>query len=166
MAIVASVAADRVDSLEARPGRQSRTGCRWSIIVVFGGATLLLQDKTFIMWKPTVLYGLFGAILAVGKVGFGRDLIALPDEGLTLPAAVWTRLTWAWVAFFVFMGVANWYVAFHFSDRDLGRLQGLGRHRALSRVRARCRSLACALRHRGDRVSFRRARRPPPRDGA
>ena len=25
------------------------------IIVVFGGATLLLQDKTFIMWKPTVL---------------------------------------------------------------------------------------------------------------
>ena len=34
------------------------------IIVVFGGATLLLQDKTFIMWKPTVLYGLFAVILA------------------------------------------------------------------------------------------------------
>src|SRR5258705_13056987 len=47
-----------------------------AIIVVFGGATLLLQDETFIKWKPTVLYGLFGAILAVGKVGFGRDLIA------------------------------------------------------------------------------------------
>src|SRR6476646_471554 len=47
-----------------------------AIIVVFGGATLLLQDETFIKWKPTVLYGLFGAILAVGKIGFGRDLIA------------------------------------------------------------------------------------------
>ena len=86
------------------------------IIVVFGGATLLLQDKTFIMWKPTVLYGLFGAILAVGKLGFGRDLLAYLMKGVTLPAAIWTRLTWAWVAFFVFMGVANWYVAFHYSE--------------------------------------------------
>jgi intracellular septation protein len=23
--------------------------------------------------------------------------------------------TWSWVAFFAFMGVANWYVAFHYS---------------------------------------------------
>src|SRR5688572_26008592 len=30
------------------------------IIVVFGGATLILQDETFIKWKPTVLYWLFG----------------------------------------------------------------------------------------------------------
>ena len=27
-----------------------------AVIVVFGGATLLLQDETFIKWKPTVLY--------------------------------------------------------------------------------------------------------------
>ena len=47
------------------------------IIVVFGGATLLLQDEAFIMWKPTVLYGLFGAILAVGKLG---TAVATPDE--------------------------------------------------------------------------------------
>jgi intracellular septation protein len=86
------------------------------IIVVFGGATLLLQDKTFIMWKPTVLYGLFGAILAVGKIGFGRDLIAHVMKGVVLPAPVWTRLTWVWVGFFAFMGVANWYVAFHYSE--------------------------------------------------
>ena len=33
----------------------------FAIIVVFGGATLLLQDETFIKWKPTVLYALFGA---------------------------------------------------------------------------------------------------------
>jgi intracellular septation protein len=87
------------------------------IIVVFGGATLLLQDKTFIMWKPTVLYGLFGTILAVGKLGFGRDLLAHLMKGVVLPPRVWTQLTWAWVAFFGFMGVANWYVAFHFSEQ-------------------------------------------------
>ena len=85
-----------------------------AIIVVFGGATLLLQDETFIKWKPTVLYGLFGAILAGGKLFFRRDLMALLLKDLTLPASVWTRLTWSWVAFFAFMGVANWYVAFHF----------------------------------------------------
>jgi len=87
------------------------------IIVVFGGATLVLQDKSFIMWKPTVLYGLFGAILAVGRIGFGRDLLKHVMKGIVLPAPVWARLTWTWVAFFAFMAVANWYVAFHYSEQ-------------------------------------------------
>src|SRR5581483_12000699 len=46
-----------------------------AIIVVFGGATLLLQDETFIKWKPTVLYWLFGAVLAGGMLGFRKNLI-------------------------------------------------------------------------------------------
>ena len=71
-----------------------------AIIVIFGGATLALQDETFIKWKPTVLYGLFGTILAVGRLGFGRNLIAYVMQGITLPEAIWTRVTWAWVAFF------------------------------------------------------------------
>jgi intracellular septation protein len=85
-----------------------------AIIVVFGGATLLLQDETFIKWKPTVLYGLFGAILAFGRLALQRNLLTYLMQGVTLPEAVWNRLTWAWVAFFAFMGVANWYVAFHY----------------------------------------------------
>src|SRR5690349_22424930 len=44
------------------------------IIVVFGGLTLALHDETFIKWKPTVLYWLFGVILAVSDLGFGRNL--------------------------------------------------------------------------------------------
>src|SRR5919108_2524119 len=47
-----------------------------AIIAVFGGATLALQDETFIKWKPTVLYWLFGAVLA-GAVLFGRNLIRM-----------------------------------------------------------------------------------------
>ena len=46
-----------------------------AIIVVFGGATLILQDETFIKWKPTVLYASFGVVLAVGKLFFRRDLL-------------------------------------------------------------------------------------------
>ena len=87
----------------------------FALIAIFGGATLLLQDDTFIKWKPTVLYGLFGLTLAVGKLVFQRDLLALLLKDLAVPAAVWTRLTWSWVAFFAAMAMANWYVAFHFS---------------------------------------------------
>jgi len=85
------------------------------VIVVFGGATLLLQDETFIKWKPTVLYLTFGIVLAVGKLAYRRDLLSYLMTDLTLPAAVWTRLTWSWVAFFAGMALANWYVAFHFA---------------------------------------------------
>jgi intracellular septation protein len=87
----------------------------FGIIAVFGGATLWLKDDVFIRWKPTVLYGLFGAILAVGKLAFGRDLIAALLKDITLPPAVWSRVTWSWTAFFFAMAALNWYVAFHFS---------------------------------------------------
>src|ERR671937_1792355 len=45
-----------------------------AIILVFGGLTLYLRDKTFILWKPTVLYWLFGTVLA-GSAGPGPHLI-------------------------------------------------------------------------------------------
>jgi intracellular septation protein len=116
VAIIASIA--QIVWIHWKHGRAGVTHWLSLVIIVgFGGATLLLQDKTFIMWKPTVLYALFGAILAVGKVAFSRDLLAHLMKGVVLPAAVWTRLTWAWVAFFAFMGVANWYVAFHYSEQ-------------------------------------------------
>jgi intracellular septation protein len=86
-----------------------------AIIVVFGGATLFLQDETFIKWKPTVLYAAFGAVLATGKLAFGRDLIAALLKDISLPAHVWTAVTWSWIAFFAAMAIANWYVAFHFT---------------------------------------------------
>jgi intracellular septation protein len=85
-----------------------------AIIAVFGGATLLLQNETFIKWKPTVLYWLFGAVLA-GSALMRRNLIrsALSQE-MQLPDAVWSRLNLSWVVFFAFMGAANLYVAFNY----------------------------------------------------
>lgn len=88
----------------------------FAIIVLFGGATLLLQDETFIKWKPTVLYWLFGGVLAGAVLLFDRNLIrALLAEQMQLPDRVWTRLNWSWVAFFAFMGAANLYVAYNYS---------------------------------------------------
>ncbi len=85
------------------------------IIVLFGGATLLLQDETFIKWKPTVLYWLFGAVLA-GALLFRRNLIrAMLSGQVQLPDPVWSRLNWSWIGFFAFMGALNLYVAYNYS---------------------------------------------------
>jgi intracellular septation protein len=88
----------------------------FALIVVFGGATLLLQDETFIKWKPTVLYWLFGVVLAASALFFRRNLIrSMLEAQVQLPDPVWTKLNWSWVGFFVFMGAANLYVALSFS---------------------------------------------------
>jgi len=85
------------------------------IIVVFGGATLVLRDETFIKWKPTVLYWMFGVALAGARL-LGKNLIrSMLGAQMQLPDKVWRHLNWSWVAFFAFMGVANLLVAFNFS---------------------------------------------------
>ena len=86
------------------------------IIAVFGGATLALQDETFIKWKPTVLYWLLGAVLGGAALGFRRNLIRMMlSEQVQLPDPVWNRLNWSWVGFFAFMGALNLYVAYNYS---------------------------------------------------
>jgi intracellular septation protein len=88
-----------------------------AIIVVFGGLTLYLKDKTFILWKPTVLYWLFAAILS-GAALLRRNLIrSLLSQQMQLPEPVWARLNWSWVGFFVVMGGVNLYVAFNYSEK-------------------------------------------------
>ena len=87
-----------------------------AIIAVFGGATLLLQDETFIKWKPTVLYWMFGLVLAGAALLFRRNLIrAMLSEQVQLPEPIWSRLNWSWIGFFAFMGAANPYVAYNYS---------------------------------------------------
>ena len=88
------------------------------VIVVFGGATLLTHDETFIKWKPSILYWLMGGVLLGGQVLFKRNLLMkIMSAQLNLPDPIWLRLLFAWVAFFAVMGVVNLWVAFNF-DTD------------------------------------------------
>jgi len=88
-----------------------------AIIVVFGGLTLYLRDKMFILWKPTVLYWLFAGVLGAAAL-LRRNLIrSMLSDHMQLPAPVWTRLNLAWIGFFVFMGFLNLYVAFNYSEK-------------------------------------------------
>lgn len=87
-----------------------------ALVVVFGGATLVLRDETFIKWKPTVLYWLFAATLFGSAQFFGKNLIrAMMEQQVELPDALWGRLNYAWIGFFAVMGVLNLWVAFNFS---------------------------------------------------
>ena len=88
-----------------------------AIILVFGGATLFFHNPTFIKWKPTALYWLFGASLIVSAVAFHRNLIRkMLEAQVRLPERVWGRLNLAWAGFFVLMGFLNLYVAYNFSE--------------------------------------------------
>jgi intracellular septation protein len=115
VAIAATVA--QIAWVKLRGGGVSNM--QWSslaIIVVFGGATLLLRDELFIKWKPTVLYWLAGAAF-LGALGAGKNLIksVMAEGGLELPEPVWTKLCIAWGAFFLFKGALNLWVAYSFS---------------------------------------------------
>jgi len=88
------------------------------VIVVFGGATLIAQDETFIKWKPTVLYWAMGGALLVGQVFFRRNwLQSLMKSQMALPDHAWRVMLWSWCGFFAVMGVLNIWVAYHF-DTD------------------------------------------------
>ena len=98
--------------------RRKVSNMQWAslaIIVIFGGATLILRDETFIKWKPTVLYWLTGLAFLVA-LAFKTNLIkAVMGEGIELPEPIWTRLAVAWGVFFLFKGALNLWVAYNFS---------------------------------------------------
>ena len=88
------------------------------LIVVFGGATILLRDPRFIMWKPTLLFW-FGALaLGASHIMKKNGLKALMGKELQLDDSVWGKLTAAWIAFLIFMGAANLVVAYTFSEQQ------------------------------------------------
>jgi intracellular septation protein len=118
VAIVATLA--QVGWVHVRHGKVDKM--LWvslGLIVVFGGMTLLLQDPTFIKWKPTILYWLFAAVLLGSALLLRKNLIrAMLEQQVTLPEPVWARLNLAWAGFFAFLGVLNLYVAYNFSESD------------------------------------------------
>jgi len=94
------------------------SGMQWTglgVIVIFGGATLILRDETFIKWKPTVLYWTAGAAFLIG-LAMKKNLVkSVLGEELALPEPVWFKLCIAWGLFFLFKGALNLWVAYTFS---------------------------------------------------
>jgi len=86
------------------------------LVLVLGGATLILRDPRFLKWKPTVFLWLVAlASLAspwIGRTPLAQRLLApMISHGDKVPRATWLRLNWLWVAFFALLGAANLWVA-------------------------------------------------------
>lgn len=98
------------------------------LIAVLGGATLLLQDKTFFMWKPTAVNWLF-AVVFLGSQFIGKRPIVerMMGHAIEAPRQVWQRLNLSWVAFFTAMGLANLYVANRFFQAEQALNQAAGK---------------------------------------
>jgi len=88
------------------------------LILVLGGLTLVLQDERFIKWKPSIVNWGF-ALVFFGSHFIGQKTIVerMMGQAISLPSAIWVRLSWIWIAFFIIAGVANLYVAFNY-DTD------------------------------------------------
>jgi intracellular septation protein len=85
------------------------------LITVLGGLTLLLADKQFIMWKPTLINWLFAAVFLGSHFIGDKPLVQRMLGGqIELPTEIWPRLSLAWVGFFLLSGAANLYFAFDY----------------------------------------------------
>jgi len=77
------------------------------VVLVFGSLTLALQDKTFIMMKPTIVNTLFGLVL-LGGLAFNKSLLSVVlDSMFALTDVGWRKLTFRWGLFFLALAVVN-----------------------------------------------------------
>lgn len=87
------------------------------LVLIFGGITLLVHDKAFIQWKPTVLDWLFAAAFLASQFIGDQPLVQkLMGGQVQLAPSLWRTLNLMWVIFFGVMGALNIYVVYHFSE--------------------------------------------------
>lgn len=92
------------------------------LVLILGAATLLLHNRLFIQWKPTVLFwAVSGAFIASGWIGertlTQRLFSAALEERLQVSATLWWRLNLWSAAFYAALGALNLAVAHYASER-------------------------------------------------
>ena len=87
------------------------------MITFLGGLTILLQNKMFIMWKPSVLYWCFALILLFSNLFLKKNLVQMAlGKQVELKNKFWNVINWYTSIFFVLLGFINLYVAYNFSE--------------------------------------------------
>lgn len=86
------------------------------LITIFGGLTIILHNKTFVMLKPSVLFWIIGTSLLISQAIGKNGIKLMLEKEISLPNKIWNALNMAWGLFFLLMGFINLYVAFNFSE--------------------------------------------------
>ncbi len=77
------------------------------IVIIFGGLTIIFDNKVFIFMKPTIINIIFAAIL-YGGIIFKKPLLKyLLGTALKLKDDGWNILTIRWIAFFIALAILN-----------------------------------------------------------
>ena len=77
------------------------------IVIIFGGLTIIFDNKIFIFMKPTIINIIFAAILYGGIILKKPLLKYLLGSALKLEEEGWSILTQRWAAFFIALAVLN-----------------------------------------------------------
>lgn len=85
------------------------------LIVVFGGLTIALNDRTFIMLKTTILPWFIALAMLVAELLGKNGLKMLLSKEIELPEKVWQKLALSWMIFFFCLGLLNLFVAYPFT---------------------------------------------------
>ncbi len=86
------------------------------LLAVFGGLTLYLKNEIFIKMKPTLIYGLLGAVLIGGQY-LNRPVVKyILSMAVSLDDAGWRSLSWRFGSFFLVMAILNELIWRNFSS--------------------------------------------------
>ena len=93
-----------------------------ALVLVLGGATLLLHNRLFIQWKPTVLFWLvsvaFVASFWIGERTLTQRFLEPALAGrVPVSPQQWRRVNGASAAFYALLGALNLAVAYGASER-------------------------------------------------
>ena len=90
-----------------------------ALIMVLGGLTIVLRDKAFIMWKPTLVNWAFAVVFLIPQLLGKKTLFErMAGHAIKVSATVWQRANLMWVAFFLFAGAANIYFALDYQTAE------------------------------------------------
>jgi intracellular septation protein len=93
-----------------------------ALVLIFGSATLLLHNRLYIQWKPTILFWLVsGAFIAsfwIGERTLAQRFLGPALEGhLQVSGALWRRVNGWSALFYALLGAGNLAVAYYASER-------------------------------------------------
>lgn len=87
------------------------------LLLILGGATVIMKDAKLLVWKVTVINWLFGLVFLGSQFIGSKSIVErLMGQAFEASKEVWFKLNMSWVGFFVFIGLINLYVYFQFGE--------------------------------------------------
>jgi intracellular septation protein len=86
-------------------------------ICLFGSSTLYFHNETILKWKAPIFNWLMASVYCINLLISKKTISQLlMDHVFDLTTTSWRKLELCWIGFFVFLGFANFYVAFYLNN--------------------------------------------------